>query len=298
MGSRDLVRPRIHNVTGDPPAAKQLEMGAMTDHDSTMIGSAGEHYVLYELHRRNIHAAQTPAGTKDTDILVVSDGKFGVRLQVKTRTTGPDGGWQLHERHSRIADPLLFYVLVNLELNPPTTYVVPARVVAKAVDASHRAWIAAGGQHRRKAGNHSVRRLRPAHPHDVPGFPDGWMEPYRDAWDSLNVGDATRYRAAPALDAVEVLNALVGQVIHTVDGSPNTVLACDSETVLVGTGKSPNGQPVKVEWVQHTLDLLTRDGLVEISTTQIGFRSAFCGAVAASVPGTIVSLRPAVVRLG
>jgi hypothetical protein len=54
---------------------------------------------------------------------------------------------------------------------------------------------------------------------------------------------------------------------------------------------------VRIDWVQHALDLLHRDGFVEVNGPTLRYRSAFCGAVLASLPGTITTLRPATVRL-
>lgn len=54
---------------------------------------------------------------------------------------------------------------------------------------------------------------------------------------------------------------------------------------------------MRIDWVQHALDLLHRDGFVEVNGPTLRYRSAFCGAVLASLPGTITTLRPATVRL-
>jgi hypothetical protein len=42
---------------------------------------------------------------------------------------------------------------------------------------------------------------------------------------------------------------LVRQEIRTVTGRPNTVLAVRENDMLVATAKSPNRQPVPIEWV-------------------------------------------------
>jgi hypothetical protein len=42
----------------------------VTAKDSVLTGSAGEHYVLYRLHRQGVLAAQSPAGARDADVLV------------------------------------------------------------------------------------------------------------------------------------------------------------------------------------------------------------------------------------
>jgi hypothetical protein len=65
----------------------------------------------------------------------------------------------------------------------------------------------------------------------------------------------------------------------------------------VGTGKSPEGKPVEIDWIQSAADRLFEHGEVEISVASVGYRSAFVGAVLATLPGTIVELRPRRIRL-
>lgn len=269
----------------------------MDKHDRVLAGSAGEHYVLYRLHLAGIHAAQTPTGTKDTDILVFPAGGQGVRLQVKTRTKEGGRGWVLHERHGRLADPWFFYAFVDLESGPHTAYVLPSRVVAHAVAAMQSAREAAGAVHKGHGSAPSIRLLEPAPAVAANGFPPGWMEPHREDWRSLDVGRHPVTPAAPAISAAEVLMSLVGHTITTVEGRPNTVLGCDGVTAIVGTERSPAGQPVKVAAVQAALDRLTRDGFVEVNSHTLGFHAAVCGAVLGALPGVGITLRPAVARL-
>lgn len=62
-------------------------------------------------------------------------------------------------------------------------------------------------------------------------------------------------------DARELLQGLVGRQLRTISqGKPNTVLRVDAETVLVGTGVSPDGRSIPIEWLQDALDVLDRDG--------------------------------------
>ena len=61
---------------------------------STMLGAAGEHYVMCQLMRRNMIAALAPSGVPDANI-IVSDrlGSALAAIQVKTRRAlGSDGG--------------------------------------------------------------------------------------------------------------------------------------------------------------------------------------------------------------
>jgi hypothetical protein len=102
---------------------------------------------------------------------------------------------------------------------------------------------------------------------------------------------------AAGIDARELLEALVGKEISTVTGRPNKVLALTDDSVLVGTGRSPAGQPVPVEWVEDGMRRLVDEGEVEVSVSALGHRSAFVGAVLLKVPGTVlVSSTPPRVR--
>ena len=64
---------------------------------STVLGSAGEHYVMCQLLRRGLIAALAPVGVPNCDIVVTDD--IGDRLcaiQVKARMEkGSDGGWHM-----------------------------------------------------------------------------------------------------------------------------------------------------------------------------------------------------------
>ena len=97
--------------------------------------------------------------------------------------------------------------------------------------------------------------------------------------------------------ARNVLRALVGVEIRTVTGRPNMVLAMHGDTVTVRTDRSPNGQPVPIDEVQHGLDLLVTRGSVRASVAELGHRSAFVGAVLATLPTARVAANPATITL-
>lgn len=82
--------------------------------------------------------------------------------------------------------------------------------------------------------------------------------------------------------------SLTGQQILTVTGRVNTVLGIAGDDVLVATGRSPEGQPVPVAWVQSGLDRLLDAGEVEISVPSLGHRSSFIGAVLLKFPGAVL----------
>jgi hypothetical protein len=60
----------------------------------TLIGPAGEHYVLFRLLQQGILAAPAPPGAERVDILVLStDERIAATIQVKTTTVGVNSGW-------------------------------------------------------------------------------------------------------------------------------------------------------------------------------------------------------------
>jgi len=153
---------------------------------SVLIGAAGEHFVLYELYRRGLMAGQPPQGVADVDLVVLDENASVItNLQVKTRTYGSDGGWHMKPKHERLRSDRLFYVFVDLEPAVTTSYIIPSDVVADHVFTRHHTWLELPGRDGKAHKDSNLRRLAPRAPYDVPGFPDGWIESYRDRWDLL-----------------------------------------------------------------------------------------------------------------
>jgi len=154
--------------------------------DSAVTGAAGEHFVLFRLHRHGLIAALAPQGAHDADIIVFSpEMSVGSMVQVKTRTRGRDGGWHMSEKHERIVHDRLFYAFVDLEPVEPVVYVVPSVSVAQVVAAAHAAWLAAPGKGGRLRRDSKFRRVRPWYDDEVAGYGPGWLEAYRERWDFL-----------------------------------------------------------------------------------------------------------------
>lgn len=97
--------------------------------------------------------------------------------------------------------------------------------------------------------------------------------------------------------AKELLDALTGVEIQTATGRPNTVLEVRSDVALVRTERSPDGQPVEASEVQKGLDKLAERGSVQVTVRELGHRSAFVGAVLATLPGAQFAGSPAEVVL-
>lgn len=167
--------------------------------ETTLLGAAGEHFVMCELLRRGYIAALAPQGVPNTDIVVTDlTGQRLCNVQVKSRrNAGSDGGWHMRPKHEETMGNRLFYCFVDFGSSPdevPKIYVMPSDVVAEAIRSSHRAWLSNPGRNGRQRKDSSVRRLLPDYtyaysPKPNP-YPCGWMDPYRDAWHLLELGQA------------------------------------------------------------------------------------------------------------
>ena len=156
---------------------------------STVLGAAGEHYVMCQLLRRGFIAALAPVGVPNTDIVVTED--IGDRLcaiQVKTRVDkGFDGGWHMSKKHETIESSALFYAFVDFGndlVAPPVCFIVPSSLVADVIRRSHQTWLSTPGKAGRQRADTDLRRFLPDY--DRMGIPigcgSGWLERYREKW--------------------------------------------------------------------------------------------------------------------
>jgi hypothetical protein len=100
-------------------------------------------------------------------------------------------------------------------------------------------------------------------------------------------------------DARAYLQSLTGQTISTVTGRPNTVVAVQGDKVLVRTTRSEDteGDRVPIQWVQDAADDLFAKGEIGINVREASYRSAFVGAVLATLLGAKALSGPARVVL-
>jgi len=159
--------------------------------ETSLLGAAGEHYVMCELLRRGYIAALAPQGVPNMDIVVTTaEGENLCAIQVKSRRdVGADGGWHMRPKHETLINDNIFYIFVDLGKTPehaPKTYIIKSVDVAKALSKSHAAWLKNPGKGGRKRKDNPMRRLLPDYtkaflPDHCP-YPKGWLKPFKDAW--------------------------------------------------------------------------------------------------------------------
>lgn len=154
--------------------------------ERSLVGPAGEHYVLFRLHQLGVMSSLAPRNAPDVDVLAFADSEtLAAGIQVKTRTRGSDGGWHMSKKHEELFRDRLFYVFVDLEPEHPTSYVIPSAIVADVVKKAHVAWLAVPGKDGRAHRDHDMRRLIPEYGFEIPGYPRGWLEAYRERWEQI-----------------------------------------------------------------------------------------------------------------
>jgi len=163
---------------------------------STLLGAAGEHYVMAELLRRGYIAALAPQGVPNADIVVTDvEGSRLCSIQVKTRRDiGSDGGWHMKEKHERTRGDRLFYCFVDFGKTfeaPPKVHVLPSNLVADVLAQSHERWLANPGKNGQPHQDGPMRRLLPDYTRIFGSannpYPSGWLDSHRDAWHLLNL---------------------------------------------------------------------------------------------------------------
>lgn len=160
--------------------------------NATILGAAGEHYVMHCLLRKNFIAALAPTGVPNADIIVSDD--LGSRLfamQVKVRSgRGSDGGWHMKEKHEKLRSENLFYCFVDFGSGlqeAPKCWIVPSVVVAEVLQRSHACWLAQPGARGVARNDCEMRRFLPSYEkwNVGPEHCAGWLDKFADAWEQL-----------------------------------------------------------------------------------------------------------------
>jgi hypothetical protein len=95
----------------------------------------------------------------------------------------------MSKKHEALTSPSLFYCFVDFGAvtgETPFTFVVPASVVATCLAENHRAWLAQPGARGQPHNDNDMRRFKPDYSNlGMSKYEDGWLEPYREAWQLL-----------------------------------------------------------------------------------------------------------------
>jgi hypothetical protein len=158
---------------------------------STLLGAAGEYYVMCQLLRRGLIAALAPVGVPNADIIVSDEiGDRVCAIQVKTRRDiGSDGGWHMKQKHEDIKSPLLFYCFVDFgktQEDQPKSWLIPSKIVADVLKKSHQTWLNMPGKKGQKRNDGNMRRFKPDYSNlNLKNYSFGWLDQYSESWDVL-----------------------------------------------------------------------------------------------------------------
>lgn len=126
-----------------------------------LSGISGEYFVAAELSRRGFITTLTLKNTKGVDILASDQNAVKtIAIQVKT-TTKNKNEWMLTEKSESFISDNHFYILVRLNnLGHPTFHIVPSKIIAEDIKASHQKWLDTPAKDGSKHNSSSMRIFR------------------------------------------------------------------------------------------------------------------------------------------
>lgn len=127
--------------------------------NSINIGNAGEYFVAGELERRGFTVGVPMSNVKDYDLLCVNKEGKQFALQVKTTSCGRNK-WILSKKNEKELMDNVYYVFVNLnQLDNPSYFIVPCKVVAETITKSHQNWLKTPGKNGKLHKDSDVRNI-------------------------------------------------------------------------------------------------------------------------------------------
>jgi hypothetical protein len=147
----------------------------------TLIGNAGEHYVVAELLKRGVIAALAPRNAPAFDILAANLDKT-IRIRVKTKSEEYDD-WQWMAKKDgsifrNLAEHSDFTVLVNLALDVHqlTYFIVPTPILNKWLTDDFEEWVRTPGVRGRPhdPGNKKRNLAYPRHRRQLSEYENNW----------------------------------------------------------------------------------------------------------------------------
>ncbi len=138
------------------------------------IGNAGEYFVAGELERRGFTVGVPMSNVKDYDILCINKNGKQFALQVKTTSYGSNK-WILSSKNEKMVNENVFYIFVHLhQLDKPSYYIVPSKIVADTISKEHTAWLNTPGKDGLLHKDNNIRTIK---------FDD---DRFLEKWDYLN----------------------------------------------------------------------------------------------------------------
>ena len=130
----------------------------MPNETNVNIGNSGEYFVAGELERRGFTVAVPMSNVKDFDILAINR-ETHEQFAIQVKTTGyKQKKWVLSKNNEELRGNNIFYVFVSLnELETPEYHIVPSKVVADTIKASHQAWLNTPGKKGQQHKDTSIR---------------------------------------------------------------------------------------------------------------------------------------------
>jgi hypothetical protein len=135
----------------------------------TLIGNAGEYFVVGELLRRGIVAALAPRNTPGFDVVAIA-GMASANVRVKTRTAAADSWtWMAKTDGSIFRDVTEndFTVMVDLKKGdaPVAYYIVKSSELPDSLIRDYEKWLVTPGRGGRERRPHKMRRCGDWDPH-------------------------------------------------------------------------------------------------------------------------------------
>ena len=152
--------------------------------EGTLVGNAGEDYVMAELLKRGVIAALTPRNAPAFDILATKNG-MDARVRVKTKSEDYDiWQWNAHKDGTifrLLGEERDFTILVNLaaKIEELSFYVVPTKKLSAWLSKEHEQWLQTPGKDGRKHSDENRKRHLNQKKHE------SLIAPHLDDWDGL-----------------------------------------------------------------------------------------------------------------
>lgn len=157
-------------------------MGKIKDGEGTMIGNAGEYYVVAELLKRGIVAALAPRNTPAFDVLATNGSKT-IKVRVKTKSE-QYAKWQWNAkddgtifRHIEPNDDYVAMVNLTKETRDLAYYIVPTMIIDEWLKKDFDVWVKTPGRNGKPHDTSNKKRDLSLNDYSKK------LEPYKNNWE-------------------------------------------------------------------------------------------------------------------